>query len=149
MGLKDKVVRALALRWLRGEVKDLRGKEKETTMGKVLKFLDGWKLVIAVVVLFATRVYDAANNGHTGDIVGAFLAALGWAPPAGFISPEAMTTAAAGALALWGVVHKVIKATQQVQAGSSVAGSLTTEGYIAKYVADVQAGKAVEPPSAK
>ena len=79
-GLKDKIVKALALRWLRGKVGDLRGKDKETTMGRILKFLDGWKLVIAVVAMFTVEVYDQTQNGHAGDILGAVLAVLGWVP---------------------------------------------------------------------
>lgn len=107
MSLKDKIVRKLALRWLRGKTEDLRGKDKETGMGKVLKFLDGWKLVIFTLILFASRIYDAANNGHTGDIVGALLAALGMTPAAAALDPAAMAAAATGALAIWGVFSKV------------------------------------------
>ena len=68
-------------------------------MGKVLKFLDGWKLVIFTLVLFASRIYDAAHNGHTGDIVGAVFAALGMTPAAADLDPVALGAAATGALA--------------------------------------------------
>jgi hypothetical protein len=142
MGLKDKVVRALALRWLRGKLKDLRGKDKETGMGKVLKFLDGWKLVIGVVALLGVKLWDAAHNGHAGDIVGAILSVLGWMPAADYSTEIAR--AVPGLLVIWGLVHKLIKAQQQVKAGSSVAGALSTEGYITKYVSDAMQGKAVE-----
>lgn len=137
MGLKDKVVRALALRWLRGKLNALRGKEKETQMGKVLKFLDGWKLVIGVVVLFGAKVWDGAHNGHAGDFIGNILNVLGWLPgPQSGFTPEGMAVAAASALALWGFVHKLVKAGQQIRAGASVSGSLSTEGYLAQAVSD-------------
>lgn len=136
MSLKDKIVRKLALRWLRGKTEDLRGKDKETGMGKVLKFLDGWKLVIFTLVLFASRIYDAANNGHTGDIVGAVFAALGMTPAAAALDPVALGAAATGALAIWGVFSKVYKAQKQLKSGSSVPGLLSTEGFVAQYVAD-------------
>lgn len=145
MSLKDKIVRKLALRWLRGKTEDLRGKDKETGMGKVLKFLDGWKLVIFTLILFASRIYDAANNGHTGDIVGALLAALGMTPAAAALDPAAMAAAATGALAIWGVFSKVYKAQKQLKAGSSASGLLSTEGFVAKYVAD--STKRVTPPT--
>jgi len=136
MGLKDKVVRALALRWLRGKINDLRSKDKETGMGKLLKALDGWKLVIGVVVLIAVKVYDGLNNGHAGDIVGLVLTMLGWNPSASLGIDFAQ---AAGAVTvIIGIAHKVVKAQQQVRAGASLAGTLSTEGYVQKYVADAQ-----------
>lgn len=143
MGLKDKVVKALAIRWVRGKVKALRGKESETTMGKVLRFLDGWKLVIAVIVMFGAGVYDQTQNGHAGDIVGAILTVLGWTT--GAVGQGEITQAVASAVAIWAVVHKVIKAQRQVKAGSSVAGTLSAEGYVSEYVADAMAGKTVVP----
>lgn len=129
MSLKDKIVRKLALRWARGKVKDLRGKDRETTMGKVLKALDGWKLLLGVLALFAVQVYDQTQNGHAGDIVGAVLTVLGWMP-AGF-DLTLLPHAAASAVAVWGFIHKLVKAQKQVRAGSSVAGALGTEGYVA------------------
>jgi len=144
VGLKDKIVKALARRWARGKLEALRGKDKETSMGKVLRFLDGWKLVIAVVVLFGVKVYDSLNNGHAGDIVGAVLTVLGWMPSGDFTG-EGMTQAVAGGVAVWAIIHKVIKAQRQVKAGSSVAGALSTEGYVSEYVADAMAGKSVVP----
>lgn len=145
MGLKDKVVKALAIRWVRGKLKALRGKDKETGMGKALRYLDGWKLFIVVIVLFGSRLYDAAHNGHTGDIVGAVFAALGWSPAAAALDPVALGAAATGALAIWGVFSRAWKAQAQLRAGSSVAGLLSTEGYVSKYVADAMAGKTVVP----
>jgi hypothetical protein len=149
--LKDAIVRKLALRWLHGKADDLRGKDKESTMGKVLKFLDGWKLVIGVIVLFGVKVFDAANNGHTGDVIGSVLSALGWLPGAqsGF-TVEGITVAAASGLAVWGFIMKLVKAQQQLKAGAPVHALLSEQGYVTKYVADaVKAGKLEdiqEPP---
>jgi hypothetical protein len=135
MGL-SKLKRWLIVRFIKDRVDNLRGKGKETGMGKVLKFFDGWKLVIATLAIFGSRVYDAFHNGHTGDIVGSVLAAMGWAPPDGLVSPQAIGGAVTGALALWAVIHKVMVAQAQIRAGSSVAGALTTEGYVSKYIKD-------------
>jgi hypothetical protein len=129
MGLKDKVVRALALRWLRGKVEDLRGKKSESGMGKVLRALDGWKLVIAVLGIFSCGVYDAYHNGHTGQFLASVLTTIGWLPP-GEWTGEAMTKAVLGAVAILGLVGKLIKAQQQRMAGSSMSGLLSTEGYL-------------------
>lgn len=143
MGLgkvKDTIIRKLALRYARGKIKDLRGKDKETSMGKALKFLDGWKLVIGVVVLIAVKVYDGLNNGHAGDIVGLILTMLGWNPSAELGIDFAQ--AAGAVMILVGIGHKVVKAQQQVKVGSTVAGALSTEGFVQKYVADaIKAGK--------
>lgn len=138
MSLKDKIVRTLALRWLRGKTKDLRGKDRETGMGKFLKFIDGWKLVIFTLVLFASRIYDASHNGHTGDIVGAIFAALGMTPEVAVLDPVALGAAVTGALAIWGVFSRVYKAQKQLRAGSSVAGLLSTEGFVSAAVAKAQ-----------
>jgi hypothetical protein len=127
MGLKDTIVRALALRWLRGKTEDLRGKDKESAMGKVLKFLDGWKLVIGVVILTAVKVWDGMHNGHAGDMVGMILTLLGWNPSAGLGIDFGQ---AAGAIViLIGLGHKVVKAQQQARAGASPTELLSTAGY--------------------
>jgi hypothetical protein len=128
MGLKDKVVKALALRFARGKVKDLRGKDKETGMGKVLKFLDGWKVVIGVVVLTGVKVFDGLNNGHAGDIVGMVLTLLGWNPSAELGIDFGQL---AGAIMIVvGIGHKVAKAQKQARAGASASELLSAEGYI-------------------
>jgi len=109
-------------------------------MGKVLKFLDGWKLVIGVVILIAVKVYDGMNNGHAGDMVGLILTMFGWNPSASLGIDFAQ---AAGAVTVVvGIAHKVYKAQQQVRAGASLSGALSMEGYVQKYVDDaLEAGK--------
>lgn len=146
MGLKDKVVRALALRFARGKIKDLRGKDRETTMGKVLKALDGWKLVIGVVALIGVNVYDGMTNGHAGDIVGLILTMLGWNPSATLGIDFAQ--AAGAVMVLIGLGHKTYKAQQQVRAGSSLAGALSTEGYVAQAVEAVSGPEAAREAAA-
>ena len=137
MSLKDKIVRTLALRWLRGKLNALRGKERETNMGKALKFLEGWKLLIGITILFLAKVYDGASNGHAGNIVGNVLSIFGWMPgPQSGFTFEGVTVAAASALTLVGYFAKLWRAQQQVRAGSSLVGSLATEGYLAKAVSD-------------
>lgn len=128
--VKDKIIRKLALRWLAGKLKSLRGKDKETGMGKVLKFLDGWKLVIGVVVLIGVKVFDGLNNGHAGDIVGLILTMIGWNPSAELGIDFAQ--AAGAVMVLVGVGHKVVKAKIQSKAGASATELLSAEGYVAE-----------------
>jgi hypothetical protein len=127
--LKKKIVRKLALRWARGKVKKLRGKDKE------LKFIDGWKLTIGVVLIFGSKVYDQLANGHAGDIVGSVVNVLGWNPEA-FGGPE-IAAAAGGAAALIGFAHKLYKAQKQARAGAPVSGLLSTDGYVAERIEEV------------
>jgi hypothetical protein len=132
MGLKDKVVKALALRFARGKIKDLRGKDKETGMGKVLKFIDGWKLVIGVVALTGVKVYDGMNNGHAGDVVGMLLTLLGYNPGADLGIDFGQ--AAAAIMIVVGVGHKVVKAQRQARAGAKPSELLSSEGYVVEAV---------------
>ncbi len=143
-GLKNKIVKALALRWMRGKVESLRGKDKETTMGKVLKFLDGWKLVIAVVALAGVNAWDQAHNGHAGNVVAIILSLLGYTPGADWL--VIARDLGTHGLAIVAILHKLVKAQRQVKAGSSVSGTLSTEGYVRKYVDDVLAAPAAPAP---
>lgn len=128
MSLKDKIVKALALRYARGKIADLRGKDQETTMGRILKALDGWKLVIGVVVLIAVKTWDGLHNGHAGDAVGLILTMLGWNPSADLGIDFGQ--AAGAVMVLVGLAHKVVKAQKQVKAGATLSETLTTEGVI-------------------
>lgn len=128
--VKDKLIRMLALRWLRGKISNLRGKDKETGMGKVLKFLDGWKLVIGVVVLIAVKAWDGLHNGHAGDVVGLILTMFGWNPSADLGIDFAQ--AAGAVMVLIGVGHKVVKAKKQSKAGAANSELLSAEGYAAE-----------------
>ncbi len=134
MSLKDRVVRALALRWMRAKVKALRGKEKETMMGKVLKFLDGWKLVLAVVAIAGAKAWDMSNNGHAGDDVGIVLQILGYTPGAewGTLARDM----GAHMLALAAILHKLVKAQQQAKSGATATELLSAPGYAKKYIND-------------
>jgi hypothetical protein len=136
--IKDSIVLKLALRWLSGKIKDLRGKDKESGMGKVLKFLDGWKLVIGVVILAAVKVYDGLNNGHAGDAVGLALTMFGYNPSADLGIDFAQL---AGAITVViGIGHKVVKAQAQARAGATAAELLSPAGQLKLLVAE---GKAV------
>lgn len=134
MGLKSRLGRALALRALRGKVKALRGKEAMTPMGKALKLLDGWKLLIGAVTLIAVKTYDAYHNGHTGDIVGSVLAVMGWLP-VGDLTAD-IGRAVPGLLVVWGVLSKLWKAQMQSRAGASASELLSTEGFVKALVAE-------------
>jgi hypothetical protein len=134
MGLKDKIVSALARRWALGKLKDLRGKERGTGMGKVLKALDGWKLVIGVVVLIGVKVYDGMTNGHAGDMVGLVLTMLGWNPSAALGIDFGQ--AAGAVMVLVGLGHKVVKAQQQAKAGAPASALLSQDGYVGMAIND-------------
>jgi hypothetical protein len=148
MGLKDAVVRWAALRWLRGKVKG-------EAMQKVLKALEGWKLVIGVVILTGAAIYDHYNNGSAGSIVAAVLATLGWMPSGVDISQLA------GALVvIVGISGKVIRAQKQMRAGATLAeaGSLVGQAKLAVASGVVQTlgprvlvvdGKAVDATEAR
>jgi hypothetical protein len=156
MGLKDTIVRKLAFRYLRGKYKDLRGKDRNTNMGKILdvvlkvkKALEGWKLVIGVAIYFGSKVYDAYHNGHTGDIVGSVLTVLNWMPSAEALSglPSATGVAAAigSAIALVGVFGKLIRAQKQLNAGAKPSELLSPEGYVKQIVSDSWKDSDIKP----
>lgn len=128
-GLTDKIVRALALRWLRGKVND-----KEGALGKALKLLDGWKLMIGVVLLFAVAVYDQMQNGHAGDLLGAVLTILGWMPAADWLTQ--IKEAAPAGVILVGFLARLVKAWRQARAGATATELLTTEGYVKQSIAE-------------
>lgn len=147
MGLKDKIVKALALRYARGKASDLRGKDKDTTMGKILKALDGYKLLLGVALLFGAKLYDAMHNGHTGDMIGAVIAILGWTPDHGvtddLFSMIPKLAAALGTLfTVIGSFHKLYKAWQQKRSGAPLSATLSKDGYVAQAIAE-----AVEIPT--
>jgi hypothetical protein len=119
MGIRDRIVRWAALRWL-------REKAKGEKMSKFLRALEGWKLVIGVLILAAAGVYDHYNNGSAGSIVAAVLATVGWMP-SGVDIPQL-----AGALvAIIGIGAKVMRAQRQLRAGAKPSELLSAQGYIA------------------
>jgi hypothetical protein len=128
MSLLDKAAKKLALRWAGGKIKALRGKGSETTMGKLLKLLDGWKLVIAVVLIAAAKAWDMAHNGHAGDAIGIVLSLFGYTPGADW----ALLARDMGAhiLALAAIAHKLVKAQKQVLAGARATEVLSPEGAV-------------------
>lgn len=132
----DKLKRWAIVKFLKHEVGQLRKEGNVSTASKVLKFLDGWKLMIGVAILFASKVFDALSNGHSGAPIAAILSVLGWLPSS--IDAGSITVAAASAVALWGFISKLYKAQQQSKAGTSASGLLSTEGYVNKYI---QTGK--------
>jgi len=128
MGLKDKIVKALALRYARGKIAGLRGKDQETTMGRILKALDGYKLLIAVVGIAAAKAWDMQHNGHAGDALGIVLALLGYTPSAEWATLG--RDIGLHGLAIVAALHKVYKANRQMKAGATLGEALTTEGVI-------------------
>lgn len=127
--LKDKAVRWLALRWLRGKLK-----EDGSMLSKIRKALEGWKLVIAVLATFAVAVYDQQSNGHAGDMLGAILAVLGWQ-----IAPDLaldLKHAVPAFLGIVGIAGRVWRAVKQARAGASPSELLSTEGYVKAVIAD-------------
>lgn len=132
MSLMDKLARKFALRWLSGRIARLR--KDGSSVGKILKALDGWKLVIAFVALVGVKAWDAASNGHAGDLVGILLAMLGWAPPEW--TAAAAGEAAASLLGLVAIIHKVVKAQRQARAGATASELLSGPGYVKAAIAE-------------
>lgn len=123
----DGIRRVIALHELKGWVGDVRAGKKGADMKKLLTALDGYKLLLGVVIVFGVKVYDGTKGTHYGDLVGSVLSVFGWdSPDAGSFATEAVGPA----LVLVGVIGKVYKAQKQIRAGSSVAGALSTEGYV-------------------
>jgi hypothetical protein len=134
MAVVNKIKRWLMTKIVKREVSALRGSKKGTAMGKVLKYLDGWKLMIGVAILAGTKAWDMAHNGHSGDIAGVILTLLGWTPNAEW---SGLAVQMAGPIMiLIGTVSKLFKAQKQFRSGTSIAGLLSTEGYVTQYVAD-------------
>ena len=107
-------------------------------MKKLLTALEGWKLLIGVVVVFGVKVYDGMSGSHYGDFAGSVLAVFGWdSPDTGAFAAEAVGPT----IVLIGVIGKLWKAQAQVRAGSSVAGALSTEGYLVQHEVALNAGK--------
>lgn len=101
----------------------------------VWQFLDGWKLVGAVVALAGVKVYDAMNGTHLATFAQAILIAMGIDPSGlgvdfGQLVPALMIVV--------GVTHKLVKAQRQRAAGSSFTGLLTTEGAVQEYIDKAQ-----------
>jgi hypothetical protein len=135
----DGIRRALALRWLRGEAADIRAGKEGSGMKQALKFLDGWKLLIGTLVLFAVAVYDAATGGHATGYITPVLTALGWMPAQWDV--ESVAKVAASSIAVWGFIHKLIQAGAQAHAGVPAVSLLSTEGAVIKHEVDLDAGK--------
>jgi len=104
---------------------------------KVLTFLDGWKLLVGVAVVFVVKVYDNFHETHFGDMAGSLLAVFGWDSDGSGFAAEA----AGPAIVLIGVAGKLWKAQKQIRAGSGVAGALSTEGYVVAHEVALNAGK--------
>lgn len=132
-GIIDKAVQALALRWLRGKIGGAR-KEGSGVLSKVLKVLDGWKLVIFVVGIAGASLYDQANNGHAGDTIGLLLSILGYSQGADWLTLARDMGTHLGAIGAIG--HKVWKAQTQMRAGAKFSEALSTAGAVKAAVAD-------------
>lgn len=103
-------------------------------MRGVLKLLDGWKLLIGVVLLFFASLWDQMTGdgtGHARGIVTAVLSVFGWMP-SGFDVGQAV----ASAVVLIGFLDKLRKAHKQANAGATTGELLSTEGYVKEARAD-------------
>lgn len=130
MALKQWILKKLAKR----ELGKLRKETNMSKAAKVLRFLDGWKLLIGVAILFGSKVFDGLSNGHSGDLIGSILSALGWLPTGAGLDAQTVTVAAASGIALWGFFSKLIKAQRQLKAGAAPSELLSNAGHLADYV---------------
>ena len=123
MSIKDRIVRALALRWLAGKVKVWR--KDPGMVGKIWKALDGQKLMLGVLALFIVKTWDATHNGHAGDLVGAVLSVFGWLPQ-GIDFGQAVPSA----VIVLGFFHRLYKDGKEKKAGATLAEVGTPTGAV-------------------
>lgn len=100
-------------------------------MQKALKALEGWKLVIGVLILTGAAVYDHYNNGSAGSIVAAVLATLGWMP-----SGVDISQLAGAVVVIAGIGSKVWRAQKQMRAGATLPETLSPEGAVKLAMSD-------------
>lgn len=103
---------------------------------KILTALQGWKLVIGVLVVFGVKVYDGLHGTRYAGLTDVLLGVFGWTPTG--LDP---TEAVGPAIVLIGIAGKLIRAHQQIKAGSSLSGALGTEGHLVLHEIDLLAGK--------
>ncbi len=113
--LKNSIVRALALRWLRGKAADLRQEGNP-----VLKYLDGNKRLLFCILFCVAGLYHMIS-GH--DISGILVVVL---QTTGFSDSNALAVGQtfAGifvplAFAAWASLHGLYKGWKQWQAGAT------------------------------
>ena len=78
-------------------------------MKKVIKALDGYKLLIGVVAAVAVRVYDQMTGAHATSFVDAILGVAGYSSATGVVDIPTIT---ASVVVLIGAGHKLVKAKQ-------------------------------------
>jgi hypothetical protein len=126
VSLKDKVVRALALRWVRGKVERAR---KEGNA--VMKLLDGNKRLIFVLVWLVGAVVQLFTGHDFSQIIGLVGGAIGWADPATLkLAQEAATFWAPLIFGLIAAGHATWKGWTQWKAGARVLEINSLEGYV-------------------
>lgn len=124
MSLKDKVVRALALRWLRGKA------DKSRRDGGMVKSLDGWKSLILVLGFIASTLYALATGHDVSALVRGVFGALGWSGE-GLESAATIATVVAPLLwAIWAAGSRLAKVYRQLKAGAKPGELLSTQGYV-------------------
>jgi hypothetical protein len=119
MGLKDKIAKWAALKWIKGKAKDWSG-------SAVLKFLDGWKTWLVALVLTLFELAKMNGGSDYTEFACKVMEAFEWQCGDTAFNPATI----AGALfALWALMHKLIKAGRQAKAGATLTEINSTEGY--------------------
>ena len=132
MSIKDRIVKALALRWARGKVGEDRKKG-----GGVMAMLDGNKRLL-VVLAFIVSGFVALLTGHdVSQWVGIVLGVFGWNDPGMVKAAQDTATQVVPMLfAIWAAASSLWKMYLQHKAGATLVELNSPTGVVKAAVAD-------------
>jgi hypothetical protein len=132
VGLTDRIVRALALRWLRGRVDAARKRGSS-----VLRFLDGQKRLIVVLGFIVSGFVALLTGQDVGQWLDLLLRALGWQDAAIIADAKELATQIVPLLfAIWAAAHALWGMWKQHKAGARASELGSPVGVIRAAVAD-------------
>lgn len=123
MGIKDRVVRWAALRWLKGKMDRIRSEG-----GAVSKLFEGNQVYITRVIYFAAMLYALFTGGDVGGLVDSAIKALGMDKP-GFHEMALIAIVAQTAFGLYGMYKATRTKIAQWKAGATLAEIGSPEGF--------------------
>ncbi len=140
MSLLERLGLKLAMKWLRGKLARAKGRI-------VLKFLDGNKRLIFVLVFLASGLLKLATGQDIDHLLGGLFQLVGWNDPAstGYASQFA-TVFAPLIFALWAAAHALWKAWKQWKAGATLTEVNSTAGIVKLAAAEGTLSELFPPP---
>jgi hypothetical protein len=132
VSLKDKIAKALALRWLRGRIEGAR--KKGSVM---LKALDGQKRLIVVLGFIVSGFVGLLTGQDVGAYLDLLLRALGWSDPTLIGDAKGLATQVVPLLfAIWAAGSALLKLYQQHKAGATLVELGSSAGVIKAALTD-------------